>query len=494
MTSAPASASPPPILRGRQKWNARAKALFLPKEQWVGEWDGRTLRLLAFSKSASGLLWGERFSGDLKSGEEWASARGIPKFGLELALTVPGLQIKCLHPGEMPEDGHSSPEENLVRELSPGLETASLEIRTVRMAEATYSAHILHEGLETLAEGLTERLGGLFSMDAGLFSVWQCVDGEAAPLSFVALLATSDEILVSIRDHGRWVVAYAIAWPAEESGAAPEVFLQAVARLLRQCLEYHYPWQFNAARPQAIQIWRDREGLLAKALECNLWAATPPSWLPGIKDVSEDFRPAAALALAQTRSSCPRLDFGPIGIEHPKQIRKRRERTGQFFLVAMIILAFVGISELILSAGVGVMLRVEAKESRKWSEPLSKWERLKWKRQSLIEKWDQLGPVLSQGNKPAQRFAKLSNTLPPDAWLERWQFVQDVQGVKNDLTGYALEDSLIPIYVRRLQASGEYREVRLRATEKLSAEKVEELTRLKANHRILHRFELVVSE
>jgi Fimbrial assembly protein (PilN) len=477
-----------------QPWSERAKAMFAPKWKWVGEWDGRTLRLLSYRVTPSGCVFGERFSGDLPAAEAWAQSRGIPRHGIAMALTVPGLQIKHVSPGDWQTDPQGQLETRLAQELPPGVEANRLEMRTAQLNGETYAAIMLHEGLETLFDGLGDRLGGIFSMEAGLFPLWQAVEPKSLPTSAVTLLATSDEIWVSVREADRWKVVYALAWPSEIGQASEEEAQQAIARLLRHALEYQYRWQFNAEKPQSIQIWRDQDGRLSKALALTDWTVQSPAWKASISAVPEAFRPAAALSLCLADTKASRLDFGSFGIDGIERRYRLLERTGQALVIALLLIVLTGLGELVLAVGTGIMQRMEAKETLKWSDPLSKWERLNRKRQSLKAKWEVWGPVITRGNAPAQRIAKIANALPPETWLEQWQIDQEEKGLKHDLIGYAREDSLIPVFVRKLQASGQFREVRLRATEKWSAEKVETLTRLKANRQALHRFELVVNE
>jgi type IV pilus assembly protein PilN len=80
------------------------------------------------------------------------------------------------------------------------------------------------------------------------------------------------------------------------------------------------------------------------------------------------------------------------------------------------------------------------------------------------KKLDVLSQLRREKSGPASRFAALSDAVPPKLWLTR--YVESGGGVS--VSGFALSEDLIALFMRNLQASGAFSNVELQVSEQAS--------------------------
>ena len=77
------------------------------------------------------------------------------------------------------------------------------------------------------------------------------------------------------------------------------------------------------------------------------------------------------------------------------------------------------------------------------------------------KKLDVLSQLRREKSGPASRFAALSDAVPPKLWLSKY-----VEGGGSvSVSGYALSEDLIALFMRNLQASGAFTNVELQVSE-----------------------------
>jgi Fimbrial assembly protein (PilN) len=90
---------------------------------------------------------------------------------------------------------------------------------------------------------------------------------------------------------------------------------------------------------------------------------------------------------------------------------------------------------------------------------------------------------------------RIAGLLPSETWLETWE-LENVSGRRfnHRLEGFALAEGRVPEFLSALEKNGRLGSVKLKSTERIKGETVEDKTKIQANRKDLIRFQIGAAE
>jgi Tfp pilus assembly protein PilN len=141
------------------------------------------------------------------------------------------------------------------------------------------------------------------------------------------------------------------------------------------------------------------------------------------------------------------------------------------------------------AAALGLRWTVEAK-AKSWSGELRRWDEFQRRRSTVEAELNGMQGLLSRRTAVYADLQRIAPRLPAETWLEAWEAECSGSRCQYRLEGFAASEARVPEFLSALGRSGATGPLRLKATEKIKAEAVEQKTGIAANRRELVRFQL----
>lgn len=469
---------------------AGLEARFRPSAHWGAEFLSAGVRLCAMGRGDGGDGEGKpgevrTFTGTYAEADAFASAEGLAHEGLHAAVSHLPFKLESMPPAA--EGSEEDPAAYAERVRPQGLPAESLDIQEFEMEGGRILALMRADALQGFAAGLPASLGAIWDLAPTPIALLPHVDAALARGNWAALWAEADFLhVLFFRDAG--LLAYAKLFSGwEEAGREPIAF----ARELKKALVYHFGSRFAGASLDGLQVWNDGPAEpIAASLKGLGIPQFRPDWGP-LAAVPPAFRAAAALALRAARGD---EASGSFAITHPAAAYSRRQwmgRAGKVARVGALALAGLALVVALFAVSAAVLRFTVQAKARAWSADLGRWDALQ-KRKAEVER--DLGGMQGILSRRTAAFAVLQDAaarVPAEAWLETWEL--ESKGGKRytqRLEGYALSEARVPEFLANLEKTGTSGSWKLKSTERIKGETVEQKTGIKANHKDLVRFQV----
>jgi hypothetical protein len=476
-------------VRYRPGLGARLEAHFRPDLYWGAEFLADKARLCAFGIKDGSPIALKTFEGAYAEAEAFAHAHGVAFEGLRGAVSHIPFKIE-----PMPSQGGAAEEDmqiHIDRIKPPGLSAEAVDAQAFSWDEDRFLILAREDAVRGFTEKLPPNLSALWSLETPVLSLLPHLDRERAIGHWACIVAEAEYIhLVFFRESAP--MAYAKVF---SGSVAARQEAAAFATEMKKALVYHFGSRFPGARLDAIQIWRDgSSGEIAAALKGLGIPQFTPDWGP-LAAIPEAFRVAGALALQGLRGQEPLVSFATIDPASAESLKLWRKRTGRLARTGYLILAAlaIGVTLLALSA-FGLHWTVESK-ARSWSGELQRWSAFQKQKTSVESQLNGMKGLLAHRTDAYAGMQRVAGLLPAETWLESWD-LENASGRRfnHRLEGYALTEGRVPEFLSALEKDGRLGSVKLKSTERVKGEKVEEKTRIQANRKDLIRFQIGVAE
>jgi Tfp pilus assembly protein PilN len=153
--------------------------------------------------------------------------------------------------------------------------------------------------------------------------------------------------------------------------------------------------------------------------------------------------------------------------------------------------AAIGVVLLVLSA-VGLRWTVETKVHA-WSGELKRWDEFQKRKASVVAQLDGMTGLLSRRTEGYADLQRISSLLPSDLWLQSWEMDgRGGTGFTHRISGYSPIEARVPEFLANLEKTRKFASVKLKSTERIKGEAVEQKTGIQANRKDLIHFEMGV--
>jgi hypothetical protein len=240
-----------------------------------------------------------------------------------------------------------------------------------------------------------------------------------------------------------------------------------------------------------LQIWRDGPGgEIAAAIKGLGLPQFTPDW-GALAGIAPEFRVAAAAAW-QGRST--EGEAASFDVPVPAAASARRTwmaRAGKLARYGVPAAAGLAVAVALLAAtAAGLRWTVQAK-ARAWSGELRRWDDFQRKKAAVEGELAGMQGLLSRRTSLYSDLQRIAGRVPAETWLESWE-AECKSGARcaHRLEGYATSEGRVPEFLGALENAGVAGGLKLKATEKVKGETVEQKTSIAANKRDLVRFQL----
>lgn len=463
---------------------ARWEARFRPAVHWGAEFTAQGARLCAIEEREGKASVVHSFSGPYPEAEAFAKAHGLAYAGLHAAFSQ--LPFK-LEPMPASEEGSDEAARALDRARPQGLTPEAYESHIFPIGERACLALAREDALQGFLKGLPPPLAALWDLVPSPLALLPVLDLGAATGCWAALLGDADAIHV-LFFRAEALLAYAKVFSGwEDAGRDAAAF----TREMRKALVYHFGGRFGAGPLAGLQVWRDGPGVEIGAALVGLGIPlSAPAW-GHLSEVAPELRVAAAAAWAGRNEGERPESFS--GSEPAAAVAQRTwmRRAGELARYGIPSLAVLGlVVALIGAAALGLRWTVEAK-ARSWSGELRKWDEFQRRKAVVEAELGGLRGLLSRRTSVYADLQRIAGKLPSETWLESWEAeCKTGSRCQYRLEGFATSEGRVPEFLSALEKGGASGSLKLKATEKIKAEVVEEKTGIAANRRDLVRFQL----
>jgi hypothetical protein len=451
---------------------------------WGAEFSAQGARLCAIAERDGKASVVHAFSGPYPEAEAFAKSHGLAYAGLHAAFSH--LPFKLEPMGSAEESGEEAARA-LERARPQGLPAEALESHVLPIGAGACLALAREDSVQALLKALPPPLASLWDLVPSPLALLPFVDPGSASGPWAALLGEPEAIHVLFFRAGTWL-AYAKVFSGwEEAGRDPAAF----AREMKKALVYHFGGRFGAEPLGGLQVWRDGPGgEIDQALQGLGIPSAGQAWGP-LAEVAPEFRVAAAAAwAARDEEERPETFSGPAPAMAVAQ-RAWLRRAGKLARYGAPAMAALGLAIALLGASaLGLRWTVEAK-ARAWSGELRRWDEFQRRKAVVEAELGGLRGLLSRRTAVYADLQRIAGRLPAETWLEAWE-AECKAGARcqHRLEGYAATESRVPEFLSALEKPGSPIPLKLKATEKIKAEVVEQKTGIAANRRELVRFQL----
>jgi hypothetical protein len=473
---------------GKPGPGARLETRFLPAAHWGAEFLAQEARLCAFARKDGKPVLTHAFAGSYAEADAFARTHGLAYEGLHAAISHLPFKIESIGPA--PEGGEDDLNPHAERAKPQGMALASLEAQAFPIGDDRCLVLAREDALRAFTAQLPPSLAALWDLAPSPIALMPHLDAARALGHWAALLADADAIHILFFQDA-FFLAYAkvfSGWEAAGRDAA------GFAREMKKALVYHFGSRFAGAALASLQIWRDGPaGEIAVALKGLGIPQFVPDWGP-LAEVPPPFRVAAALAFRGSQASEAAMSFAvaPPAAAAAKRAWMRRAGTlARFGGLALACLALA--AGLLGASAAGLRWTVQAK-ARTWSGELQRWEFFQQRKSAVEAELEGMQGILSRRTTAFAVLQEVAGSLPPETWLERWEL--ESKGGRlfaQRLEGYVLTEARVPEFLANLEKAGMPGALKLKSTERIKAESVEQKTGIQANRRDLVRFQIGTS-
>jgi Tfp pilus assembly protein PilN len=130
-------------------------------------------------------------------------------------------------------------------------------------------------------------------------------------------------------------------------------------------------------------------------------------------------------------------------------------------------------------------------KARAWSGELERWGGFQKQKQAVEAELNGIKGLIGNRTDGYAGLQRMAASLPSEVWLESWE-LENTAGRRftHRLEGYTLAEARIPEFLSNLEKSGRFKTVKLKSTERIKGETVEEKTKIHANRKDLVRFQI----
>lgn len=467
-----------------EKWNAS----FRPSVHWGAEFLANRVRIIGLTEKSGQVTVFAFFDGSYAEAEGFANTHGLAFQGLHTAVSHLPFKFEILDSGVSQEEVSANAER-----LKPvGLPLEAWEYQEIFFAGEKYLALLREDVLKSFTERLPSSLASLWNLSLSPLALLPLATPSDIPNRVAALIVESEETHVLFL-RGGIPEAYAKVFTGyEEARRNPALFL----REMKKALVYHYGGKFPGDALESFCLWnKDSGGELSTLLSTLGLTESILSWPFPAKLWPSQFQVAGALAWQAMRPADPLLS---LSIPIPREAQNHRQwlgRTGTLARFGFRAMAVLALLALVLSLAVATFgWRVKSK-AQAWSGQLQKWDEFQKLRSSTELELLGLQGLLERRTESNTALRKIAGLLPPEVWLEEWTLESSSKGrFIHQITGYSFSEGRVPEFLSKLEFGKQFASVKLKSTERIQGEYVEKKTGIKANHKDLIRFQMVVTE
>jgi Tfp pilus assembly protein PilN len=464
------------------------EARFRPRLHWGAEFLADKVRLCALGRKDGKPAVLHAFEGGYAEADAFAAAHGLAFEGVHAAVSHVPFKIDAVASSEGAEDDILP---DIERIKPQGLPAEAFDAHSFRLGENRYLILVREEAIKSFHAKLPESLGALWSLEVSPLALVPVLDSPHASGHWAALLGDAEEThALFFREDA--LLAYAKVFSGWEAARREPA---AFATELKKALVYHFGSRFPGLSIEAIRIWRDGSGgEIASALKALGIAQARTEW-GELASVPEAFRVAGAAALQALRGQEPLAPFTTPSPEAAESHRAWRRRAGILARTGALALSGLAIGVLLLSlSALALRWTVETK-ARAWSGELRRWSEFQARKAEVEARLNGVKGLLARRTDSYAGLQRIAALLPPELWLETWE-LERVNGRRfnHRLEGYSLEEARVPEFLANLEKSGRLGSVKLKSTERIKGETVEEKTHIQANRKDLVRFQIGASE
>jgi len=480
---------------------SRLEGRFRPALYWGAEFLAHSVRLCGFGIKDGKPLVLQTFEGTYAEAEAFAIEHGLAYEGLRAAVSHLPFKIEPLETmaeGFASASGaasSASSEEDIQPQIDrirpPGLPPEAADAQAFHLGEDRYLLLAREDAVRGFVEKLSSSLGALWSLETPPSALLPFLDSQRALGHWTALLAEAEYVhVLFFRESAP--IAYAKIFTGCDAARADAA---AFCTEMKKALVYHFGSRFSGASLEAIQVWRDGAGgEVGAALKALGIPQFTPDWGP-LAGVPEPFRVAAALALQAMQERESVVSFAVPAPAAAESLKLWRKRTGVLARAGYLAMcaAAIGVSMLVVSA-VALHWTVATK-ARSWSGELQRWSDFQKQKAAVETQLAGMKGLISHRTDAYAGMQRIAGLLPPEVWLESWE-LENLAGRRfnHRLEGYALAEGRVPEFLSGLEKAGRFGSVKLKSTERIKGETVEEKTKIQANRKDLVRFQIGASE
>jgi Tfp pilus assembly protein PilN len=482
------SARKPEKPKPRLGFGARLEAGFEPRLHWGAEFLEDKVRICGLRIADGKAVTEKKFEGSYAEAEEFARAHGLAWQGLHGTVSHLPFKLAALgnHSGASDDEALTEAES-----LRPdGLPADAVDLQGFQFGDTRFALMLRGDSLQSFHDRLPAPLAGLWDLTLSPLAPLPYLELSGAPQRFAALVPETAHSHVLFFREGT-LEAYGKVFQGTALAVGdPAAFL----REMKKTLVYHYGSRFPDSSLDALQIWHDGpQGQVASALAGLGIPQVTPVWKAGL--VSSPLLAAAAAAL---RGASAAEAFAPLGVgpaAFPAVRRKWLRRTGKLARFgAQALACLVVIAGMVGLAAEGLGLTVKSK-THAWAGELMKWEAFQQKKAKVEAQMGGLQSLLSRRTESYAGLQRIAQRLPSELWLDTWEAeAAPPRGFSYRLEGYSLVEARVPEFLANLEKAGRFKSVKLKSTEKVKGEVVQEKTGIAANRRDLTHFQLGITE
>jgi Tfp pilus assembly protein PilN len=365
-----------------------------------------------------------------------------------------------------------------------GLPAEAFESHVFEVGEGGCLALAREDAIQGFLKGIPPALAGLWDLAPSPLALFPFLRSGSPASAWAALVGESDSLHI-LFFRGDDFLAYAKLFSGWEDAGRDAA---AYARELKKALVYHFGGRFAAEALTLLRIGRDGPGgEIASSLKGLGIPMSGPDW--GIlSGIPPDFRLAAALAWSGREQEAASFSgSSPAAALAERGWMLRAGKLARYGVPALGALALA--VALLGAAALGLRWTVEAK-AKSWSGELRRWDEFQRRRSTVEAELNGMQGLLSRRTAVYADLQRIAPRLPAETWLEAWEAECSGSRCQYRLEGFAASEARVPEFLSALGRSGATGPLRLKATEKIKAEAVEQKTGIAANRRELVRFQL----
>ena len=474
----------------RSGMGARMEAQFKQKIFWGCEFLSHRVRLCGVQNKNGVPTLAETFEGSYAEAEIFAESRGLLSLGFNASVSHLPFKISRVHHSE------SSSEETLTTEtegaLPIGLKLDAMELVPFQFGAPEFMVLLRSDTLHSFLDSLPRSLKSFWTLTPSPLVILpqlmlDMLPGNAAVIQ--SELHYSHILFFKNQKLESYVKIFA---GLEQTANHPETYLKE----LKKVLVYYYSNRFSGSTLDSVHLINDGEGNAVKVLLTQLDISTTDlKFLTEIPTLPRSFQIAAALALQGLNGNESLAPFA-LGRPHLPQLNhKWKRRSGALAKYGSVLSlgAAIGVVLLVLSA-FGLTLMVESK-THTWAGELGRWDEFQKRKKEVGQVLESMQGILAHKTESYGDLQRVAQMLPPETWLQSIELTHQIaSGYTHHLSGYTLQESRVPQFLSNLEKSHHFVSVKLKSTEKIKGEVVEQKTGISANRKDLIHFEIGMTE
>ncbi len=475
---------------GFQGLASRLDARFRPGVYWGAEFLEGNVRLCGLVLKEGRPFSEYTFEGNYVDAETFAANHNIGRLGLHAAVSHIPFKLQSM--GPVSTSGEEDVGPYAENQRPQGLGTDAFDLFTFPQGGERHLVMAREDVLNGFSQSLPLSLSSLESLCVSPVALLEWLDVTSMRGWQAAILAEADISHILFFQNGTLKNYVKVFCGWEQAKTYPDIF----QKEMKKALIYYFGSRFPDTVLASVQIWHDGDGNeVATSIKALGILQATQAWLPPVSAIPDGFRVAAAMALCALKDTPGPESFS---IPQPKQVVQHRfwmRRAGVLAKVGTQVLAGVSIGLLLLVLSALAMRYTVASKAKTWSNELSKWDEYQ-KRKALVE--SQIESIQELLKRRTQVYATMQNVakcMPTEVWLESWEMeTQSENAIVHRLSGLSIAEGRIPEFLNNLEHAKSLGVVKLKSTERIKGETVEQKTNIRANRKDLVRFQIGISE